>query len=594
MKIFTATLLSIISVFIFSVFALAETESFTAEQEPDAPKSAFILSETEKIVIIKDNTNQELFSATMTVDLNGDNETTSSDARLILRHGAELEFYTGDLESVDVTGDGTLNAIDARLVLRYAADLDKYYFFEDGSAVSGIFRTTDNKTVIFAAYGTVENGFTVLNGNTYYCENGFAVTGAKTINSVLHYFDNDGKGATGEYTVSGKKIYFENGVSFTGYKTVNGKSLYYVNGQPANGKYTVNGVTHLFENGVSFTGYKTVNGKNLYYINGQPANGKYTVNGVTYVFENGVSFTGYKTVNGKNIYYVNGQPANGKYTVNGVTHLFENGVRFTGYKTVNGKNIYYVNGQPANGKYTVSGVTHVFENGVSFTGYKTVNGKKVYYANGIIAHGLTKISSDTYYFSNGVMLQGWQMINNEYYHFDRATGKLRKNTTVDGIKVDANGKAQKTAYNTEKIKTFIKARNIMLRETNTTDTVAQKKEKCFRWVMSCPYKQYRKVGASMKYSGWEMKFANDIFDNGKGCCGSTSAAFAFLAVECGSKNVYFCDDGVSTGGHAWVIMDGNNRVYDVVFAKSKGFSKNYDAAVSDYRKTPPRKTYIGG
>ena len=518
MKIFTATLLSIISVFIFSVFALAETESFTAEQEPDAPKSAFILSETEKIVIIKDNTNQELFSATMTVDLNGDNETTSSDARLILRHGAELEFYTGDLESVDVTGDGTLNAIDARLVLRYAADLDKYYFFEDGSAVSGIFRTTDNKTVIFAAYGTVENGFTVLNGNTYYCENGFAVTGAKTINSVLHYFDNDGKGATGEYTVSGKKIYFENGVSFTGYKTVNGKSLYYVNGQPANGKYTVNGVTHLFENGVSFTGYKTVNGKNL----------------------------------------------------------------------------YYVNGQPANGKYTVSGVTHVFENGVSFTGYKTVNGKKVYYANGIIAHGLTKISSDTYYFSNGVMLQGWQMINNEYYHFDRATGKLRKNTTVDGIKVDANGKAQKTAYNTEKIKTFIKARNIMLRETNTTDTVAQKKEKCFRWVMSCPYKQYRKVGASMKYSGWEMKFANDIFDNGKGCCGSTSAAFAFLAVECGSKNVYFCDDGVSTGGHAWVIMDGNNRVYDVVFAKSKGFSKNYDAAVSDYRKTPPRKTYIGG
>ena len=47
-------------------------------------------------------------------------------------------------------------------------------------------------------------------------------------------------------------------------------------------------------------------------------------------------------------------------------------------------------------------------------------------------------------------------------------------------------------------------------------------------------------------------------------------------------------------GHAWVTMNGNNRVYDVIFAEAKSFSKNYDASVSDYRRSQPRMTYVGG
>ena len=290
-----------------------------------------------------------------------------------------------------------------------------------------------------------------------------------------------------------------------------------------------------------------------------------------------------------------GATTDGLLTVDDSTYFCEKGYAVTGKKTIDG-NLYYFgsDGKGVTGEYTVDGNKIYFKNGLSTSGYKTVNGVKLYYVNGSPANGLIPVSADTYYFKNGIMQQGWQAANGEYYHFDRTNGKLIKNTTVDGIKVDADGKAQKTTYNIEKIKTFMKARAIMLRETKPDDTVEEKKLKCFRWVMKCPYRQYRQVGASMKYSGWEMKFANDIFDNGNGCCGSTTGAFAFLAVECGCKDVYFCDDGVSTGGHAWVIMEGNNRVYDVIFAKSKSFNANYDSAVSDYRKYAPRKTYIGG
>lgn len=429
-------------VFLFALCVSAEDTSGKNEIETTVKLSAFTVSENETITVKKDTEEVTLYTARMTVDLNNDSKTTSADARLLLRHSAKLELYKGDIQSVDITADDVITALDARLALRYSANLDKYYRLADGSVPSGIFRTKNNKTLILESYGAASNGFVTIDNNTYYCENGIAVTGIKTIDGVLCYFDNNGKGVTGEYTVDGTKIYFKNGLSTSGYKTVNGQKLYYVNGNPAN--------------------------------------------------------------------------------------------------------------------------------------------------------GLTKISSDTYFFSKGVMQQGWQTVGGEYYHFDRTDGKLIRNATVDGIKVDADGKAQKTAYNTEKIKTFMKARAIMLRETNPTDTVEEKKLKCFKWVMSCPYRQYRQVGASMKISGWEMKFANDIFDNGNGCCGSTTGAFAFLAVECGCKDVYFCDDGVSTGGHAWVIMEGNNRVYDVIFAKSKSFDANYDSNVSDYRKYVPRKTYIGG
>ena len=407
---------------------------------------------------------------------NGDKQTTSADARLVLRHTAKLELYNGSLADIDVNADGKVTATDARLVLRYTAKLDFYYRTSDGGILSGMFTFDGNDIFMLDENGAAITGIRSIDGFCYYFEKGFAAKGAKSVRGELYYFDEEGKGVNGEYEVDGKTVFFTDGKAFSGYRD----------------------------------------------------------------------------------------------------------------------EIYYHNGVPANGTFEIDGITYNFENGISHTGYKTVNGKKVYYLNGSVANGFADISGKTYLFTEGVITYGWRYVAGSYYHLDRATGELAKNTTVDGIKVGADGKAVNSSYNNEKIKTFMRARDIMEKITDSSDSVSEKKLKCFRWVMSCSYRQYRLVGASMKKSGWEMLFANDIFINGNGCCGSTSAAFAFLAVECGCKDVYFCDDGVSTDGHAWVTMEGNNRVYDVVFAKSKSFNKNYDAVASDYRRTPPRKSYIGG
>ena len=210
------------------------------------------------------------------------------------------------------------------------------------------------------------------------------------------------------------------------------------------------------------------------------------------------------------------------------------------------------------------------------------------------AEGFVTVNKDRYYCVNGVKQLSWTEIGGDYYFFDRVSGALYKNTTVDGLSVGADGRAAKTEYSVEKIRTFIKAKNILASITEETDSVADKKYKAFMWVLSKPYAQYRFVATAMRTPGFEMLFANDIFDRGNGCCGSTSYAFAFLAVEAGCHAVYVNDDGDTKAGHAWVTMEGNNRVYDVIFAEAKSFNENYDASVSDYRKYQPRMTYVGG
>ena len=214
---------------------------------------------------------------------------------------------------------------------------------------------------------------------------------------------------------------------------------------------------------------------------------------------------------------------------------------------------------------------------------------------GVGAKSWLRMDDKVYYCVSGEKQFSWTQIGNDYYFFDRNTGVMAEDTVVDGLTLLPGGKAEKTDYSVYKIQTLIKAKNIVASITSQGDSVETKKLAAFEWVETFPYEQYRLVGEATENTvGFEMDFANDIFDNGSGCCGSTSYAFAFLAVECGCKEVYVCDDGVSTGGHAWVSMEGNNRVYDVIFAEANGFSINYDADVDDYRATPPRMTYVGG
>lgn len=198
-----------------------------------------------------------------------------------------------------------------------------------------------------------------------------------------------------------------------------------------------------------------------------------------------------------------------------------------------------------------------FETKKGVTCYYNEKGKKV-------KGRIIEIKGASYCFDkNGAMIKGWVKKKKEYYYFDRKSGKLQKNKKVDGIKLKKNGTAKKTKEAVEKIKTMITAREVVAKITKPTDKRSVKISACCKYVMAPPYVRYRFLKPIMNDKGWESTFANDIFKKGKGDCVSQSCALAFLAKECGVKEVYVCHDT----SHSWAQLDG--KVYDTLFAKAK-------------------------
>ena len=57
--------------------------------------------------------------------------------------------------------------------------------------------------------------------------------------------------------------------------------------------------------------------------------------------------------------------------------------------------------------------------------------------------GWVKIGDNSYYFNgDGTMVLGWIKIGNDEYYLDKTTGAMVKDTTIDGFKLDQNGKKQ--------------------------------------------------------------------------------------------------------------------------------------------------------
>ena len=75
-----------------------------------------------------------------------------------------------------------------------------------------------------------------------------------------------------------------------------------------------------------------------------------------------------------------------------------------------------------------------------YTGWKTVSGKRYYYQNGRMLKGMSKIGNDYYCFNyQGGQLKGWVYTKNHYRYFDKRSGKMRRNTTIQGRKINSNG-----------------------------------------------------------------------------------------------------------------------------------------------------------
>lgn len=94
-----------------------------------------------------------------------------------------------------------------------------------------------------------------------------------------------------------------------------------------------------------------------------------------------------------------------------------------------------VNGNQAGGI-----LSQTVEAASRYTGWKTSAGKRYYYQNGRMLKGMSKIGNDYYCFDyNGVQHTGWVYTKNHYRYFDKRSGKMRKNTTIQGRKINSKG-----------------------------------------------------------------------------------------------------------------------------------------------------------
>ncbi|MFR6467497.1 MAG: transglutaminase domain-containing protein [Ruminococcus sp.] len=211
--------------------------------------------------------------------------------------------------------------------------------------------------------------------------------------------------------------------------------------------------------------------------------------------------------------------------------------------------------------------------------WKTIKGRHYYYnARGKKVKGKVKIGSRYYFFDkNGIQRYGWKKIKNNYYFFRISTGTtgayMLTSTTINGIALDASGRASKSGSNLRKLKLMTEANKIVEKISRPGMNKMQRLRASFDYVKKqytyyC-WREFRNT------QDWEKDFAEDMFfRGGRGDCVSYAAAFAYLANAVGMKKVYV----ICSGGHGWAEIGG--KVYDpdwaLVSSVDSYFAMSYD------------------
>ena len=170
--------------------------------------------------------------------------------------------------------------------------------------------------------------------------------------------------------------------------------------------------------------------------------------------------------------------------------------------------------------------------------WSTQNGYHYYNADGKKVTGMVKIGSRYYYFDkNGIQRYGWKKVKSNYYFFrisTKAKAAYRLTSTkVNGITLDAQGRASKSGSNLRKLKLMVAANATVERITSPGMNKMQRLQVCFNYAKK-NFKYYTWRQFSLK-ADWEKDFAEDIFfRGGRGdclsckCCGNEGCLHYFF------------------------------------------------------------------
>ena len=204
--------------------------------------------------------------------------------------------------------------------------------------------------------------------------------------------------------------------------------------------------------------------------------------------------------------------------------------------------------------------------------WKEVNKYFYCYQGGQKLTGVREINGNTYYFkSNGAQLTGWRKVGSDYCFFrivNGAGGYMVKNQKVNGIKLNADGKAVlNTKRAKRKTKLMAKCATLMDKATKPGQTKAKKLKAAFN-VAKKKYPR-KNIHRWKKSKDWDIYYAEYIVRHRTGDCYCQGALMAYLANAVGYTNV----KAISSGHHGWAMVNG--KVYDPNWSFIIGNKKCY-------------------
>lgn len=342
------------------------------------------------------------------------------------------------------------------------------------------------------------------------------------------------------------------------------------------------------------------NSENIYSdaenISGDGAGVWQETDGAKYYFlpETGIMAAGWLDIGGERYYFSpeTGVMAAGWLDIDGERYYFspETGAMLYGRQKIENKAYFF----EESGVLCTSGwcgadckTYYSGPQGILASGWKKIKGHKYYFLpqNNQMACGLHKIDGNYYIFhdngrlalSNGISIvtsggkvycagadgkaaTGWQIKNRKLYYASK-TGKVKRNTTFQGITFTRTGAAKDNTASKLKIKSIRTVAAI-------TDEKMDKKTKlaaCWSYLTGGKF-SYAGKYPNIDKPGWQKQTAYDMLTTRTGNCYSFACAFAALASEIGYKPYIICGrvhgsrdrspDGYTR--HAWVTINGKH------------------------------------
>ena len=208
------------------------------------------------------------------------------------------------------------------------------------------------------------------------------------------------------------------------------------------------------------------------------------------------------------------------------------------------------------------------EDGTLATGARNIEGTTYIFAeDGRLADGqkrrVTKVGEE-YYCSgkSGAAYPGWHVVDEKLYYAEK-NGRVKTNTTVDGIALTEDGSAKDgTLAGYQKV-----VSNVVDGLTNEGMSKSQKLRACWKYITGSRFR-YSSIYPKRSKKNWFKKTASSMLRNKKGNCYSFACAFAAMAYDIGYEPWVICGrvsgsrdharDGLTR--HSWVWL--NRRHYD--------------------------------